>query len=110
MMSRATAQLALRLVRSDSNLKSESGGGVGRGSIGSPWHQFEVGSDSFQVPRSRALHVVPIQDAIRNGFHDVADELEAHGAVISPDLLRKFVKEAVDAGDTQVRSQVFLVA
>ncbi len=43
-----------------------------------------------------------MQDAIRNGFHDVADELEAHGARVSPDVLAKFVREAVEAGNVQV--------
>ena len=45
---------------------------------------------------------IDFQEAIRNGFHDVADVLEGHGAVVSPATLRKFLREAVEAGDVEV--------
>ncbi len=42
------------------------------------------------------------QDAIRNGFHDVADVLEAHGAVVTSTVMRKFLRDAVEAGNLEV--------
>ncbi len=44
-----------------------------------------------------------LQDAIRNGFHDVADELEAHGATVPVDHMMKFMRDALYARNVEVR-------